>query len=516
MQNKEDFINSARKIHGDKYDYSKVEYINNRTKVCIICPEHGEFWQTPYHHVNRGQNCPRCSKPVRDNKTFIKIASKKHNNKYDYSKVEYINNSTKVCIICPEHGEFWQTPNAHLNGSGCPKCSGKNLTNEEWIQKVKEIHGNKYDYSKVKYKNASTKVCIICPEHGEFWQLPSSHLKGCGCAECGLKKRVLKQTFTKAEFIQKAKEIHGNKYDYSKIEYINSQTKVCIICPEHGEFWQTPNKHLNGQGCAKCQKTCNRYTSKTWIEKAKEIHGDKYDYSKVEYKSGKEKVCIICPEHGEFWQTPNNHILGKNGCPKCGREFAKNKFTKNKEDFILDARKIHGDKYDYSKVEYINTHTKICIICPEHGEFWQIPKVHLQGCGCPKCNQSKLETEIQMFLKNKNIDFVTQKEFDWLKYFKKMKIDIFIPNLNIGIECQGEQHFQPVDFSGKGERWAKKEFLKNIKRDLKKIKLCNKNNILLLHYCKCKMPDDFSLYKVIQNKEVLINIINESNLRTLS
>ena len=161
---------------------------------------------------------------------------------------------------------------------------------------------------------------------------------------------------TKEEFIKEARELHGDKYDYSKVEYIGALKKVCIICPEHGKFWQEASGHLKGQGCPKCS---GKYipTIEEWIEKARKVHGDKYDYSKVKYIDSKSKVCIICPIHGGFEQTPHNH-LGGQGCPTCG------KCIPTKEEWIAEARKVHGDKYDYSKVDYVNSRTKVCIICP--------------------------------------------------------------------------------------------------------------------------------------------------------
>lgn len=186
---------------------------------------------------------------------FIQEANLIHNNKYNYSKTEYVDAHTKVIITCPIHGDFKQIPAVHLRGNGCSKCSGKfHHTTETFIEEANKVHNNKYDYSKVNYINNSTKVCIICPEHGEFWQTPNHHLRGRGCPKCGgtAKSNTL-------EFIEKAKAIHGNKYDYSKVEYINDRTKVRIICHnrdrfgnEHGEFWQTPNSHLRGEGCPNC------------------------------------------------------------------------------------------------------------------------------------------------------------------------------------------------------------------------------------------------------------------------
>ena len=183
---KENFIHSAHKIHGDKYDYSKVVYKNNKTEVCIICPIHGEFYQTPNSHL-KGRGCPICGGTKKLTKEdFITKAKEIHGDKYDYSKVVYKNNKTEVCIICPIHGEFYQTPKNHLSGRGCPKCSGnKKYTKEDFVQESSKVHGNKYDYSKVVYKNNKTEVCIICPIHGEFYQAPKNHLSGQGCPICG-------------------------------------------------------------------------------------------------------------------------------------------------------------------------------------------------------------------------------------------------------------------------------------------------------------------------------------------
>lgn len=238
---------------------------------------------------------------------FINKANLIHNNKYCYDKVFYVNKRTKVCIICPEHGEFWMSPGNHIvNKQGCPYCGGtKKLSNEQFIARANQIHNYKYDYSKILYKNNRTKVCIICPEHGEFWQIPSSHLKGYGCPECSNYKKL-----TTEEFIEKAKSVHGDRYDYSKVEYVNSSTKVCIICPEHGEFWQTPDSHINArQGCPYCNGGV-KLTNEVFIKKAKAIHGDKYDYSKVKYVNAHNPITIICPEHGEFTQRPNDHLMG--------------------------------------------------------------------------------------------------------------------------------------------------------------------------------------------------------------
>ena len=186
---------------------------------------------------------------------FIEKARKIHDDKYDYSKVEYVNSHRPVKIICKIHGEFEQSPTNHLSGKGCPICAGKNMTTEQFIKKARIIHGDRYDYSKVVYINSTTKVCIICPEHGEFWQSPNNHLDGKGCYFCGVKQQTQQRTITTSEFIKRAMLIHNDKYKYDKVDYINARSKVCIICPSHGEFWQEPCLHLSGSGCPNC--CCN-------------------------------------------------------------------------------------------------------------------------------------------------------------------------------------------------------------------------------------------------------------------
>ena len=262
-----DFIQRVTRIHRDRYDYSEVKYINNKTKVKIICAQHGGFRQTPQHHL-RGNGCLKCA--VENNakiqafstEEFIEKAKEMHGDMYSYSEVKYVNNHTKVKIICPEHGIFCQEPRAHLNEQGCPKCGLEKLSEilrsstEEFIEKAKKLHGNIYDYSQVVYINYYTKIKIICPEHGLFHQLPGVHLDKRyteqGCPKCGMKSRIKALVSSKGEFIEKAKEIHGDMYSYANVDYKTARIKIEITCPKHGLFYQTPDCHLRGQGCPGC------------------------------------------------------------------------------------------------------------------------------------------------------------------------------------------------------------------------------------------------------------------------
>lgn len=187
---------------------------------------------------------------------FIQKAKEKFPN-YDYSKSIYTKARNKLIVTCPIHGDFEVSPDNHLNkGSGCPKCKYTKESNtvkqkaaETFAQKARKVHGEKYDYSKVKYIDAHTKVCILCPKHGEFWQTPNNHLSGNGCKLCANEKISKDQTLSTQEFVEKASIVHNNKYNYSKVNYISSRDKVIITCPIHGDFEQTPDRHLRGNGC---------------------------------------------------------------------------------------------------------------------------------------------------------------------------------------------------------------------------------------------------------------------------
>ncbi len=361
----------------------------------------------------------------------------------------------------------------------------KKKTKEEFISDSINTHKNKYDYSLVDYKNSTIKVKIICPKHGLFEQTPNNHIsQKQGCPKCVGRNK------SNDEYIAECKKVHGDKYDYSLVEYINNRTKIKIICPEHGEFEQEANSHLMGHGCFKC--TNNYSTNEEFISKAKKVHGDKYDYSLVDYKNNKAKITIICSEHGEFEQEGGSHLSG-NGCPKCvGR-------NKSNDEYIAECKKVHGDKYDYSLVDYTGVFKKIKIICPEHGEFEQMSDKHIKGHGCPICRESKGEREIRKILLENNIKFIGQYKFNDCRDKQPLPFDFYLPDYNMCIEYDGRQHYEPID------RWGgikglidqqKKDNIKNMYCYNRKIKLIRisyiesiykklkeiKNNIYVIHH----------------------------------
>lgn len=281
-------------------------------------------------------------------------------------------------------------------------------------------------------------------------------------------------------FFERAKKAHGNKYDYSLVKYVNAHTKVKIICPSHGIFEQKPDAHVRNHGCNNCNGGI-ALNAELFIKKAKDIHGNKYDYSKVKYKNTHTSIILICETHGKFTQKPNDHLTGY-GCWECGVENrAKQKNNLASKIFVDKANKIHDYKYDYSKSSYINSRTKIEIICKKHGSFQQIPNSHLSGAGCPKCTESKGEERIRIFLQKNKIKFETQKKFKECKNIRVLPFDFYLPELNICIEFDGVQHFKDG-----GLHKEKNAFNDTVKKDKIKSKFCSglngRPNLIRINY----------------------------------
>ncbi len=314
----------------------------------------------------------------------------------------------------------------------------KRLTTEEFIERSKAVHGYQYDYSNVSYKRNSKKVTIFCHLHGEFQQTPGSHLSGHGCPDCGKKKTGDALRKSNDNFIEQSRVVHGDKYGYEKVNYRSTHDKVKINCSEHGDFLQEPASHLSGNGCPSCAGNIVLNTE-DFISRSNLIHENKYDYSKANYINGKTKVRIICLEHGEFTANPRNHLNG-NGCQDCYDERRGESQRMTLEEFIEKALNIHSGKYTYEKFTYINARKKSSIMCPKHGEFFQTPDSHLSGQGCPKC-YNKAEGRIASYLQEKHI---LHRRF----HIKNREFDFYLPDFNLIIERDGEQHYSDTVIKG--------------------------------------------------------------------
>lgn len=265
-------------------------------------------------------------------------------------------------------------------------------TLSEFVEKAQKIHKNAYDYSKTIYTNNKTKIVIICKKHGEFLCSPTNHLNSRGCPKCKINKLTILHRSNTDEFIDKAYIIHGDIYDYSRTNYIRSSENVIIICKKHGEFKQSPNNHLSGKGCRVCGGS-NPLTFEVFINQAKLTHGVKYDYSKVNYKNIDAKVIIICRKHGEFSQSPAAHIIQKQNCPKCSNIISK------PELIWLDFLKVsHRQKKLRINDKIINVdgfdeYTNT--VYEFYGDYWHgNPKIYKQADIHPlrKCTYGELYT----------------------------------------------------------------------------------------------------------------------------
>ena len=351
----------------------------------------------------------------------------------------------------------------------------KKITTENFIARANDIHNNFYDYSLVDYVGNKSYVKIICPIHGEFEQTPFMHTQGSGCWDCGYLNRAPNKRMNTEQFIIRANKVHNNFYDYSKVEYKKSKIPVKIICPKHGEFQQTPDKHLNvnskndGRGCPECGilkcAEAQTFTTEMFLKEARLIHGNKYDYSLVKYIKSNIDVIIICPMHGKSLQSPNHH-LNSSGCSRCGWEIGASKTILSQEEAVQKFIERHGNKYDYSKVIYINQITKVEIICPnpKHGSFWQTPNSHSQGRGCSHCTPNVSGIEIEWL---NYINVPQQYRHKTIKYGENNKkwffVDAYDPNTNTIYEFHGDLwHGNPRVYDHKKKNYKNNETFGNL------------------------------------------------------
>lgn len=360
----------------------------------------------------------------------------------------------------------------------------KKSSTEEFIKEAEKVWGNKYDYSLVEYVSARNKVKIIYKDW-IFEQSPDNHLRGKEC----------EKRWNTDRFIFESKKIHGDKYDYSLVDFINMNTPIKLILDEI-VYNQTPYKNLMGR---EIEKGIRLKTTEEFIKDAKKVWGNKYDYSLVEYKGTFSPIKIIY--NGiTYKQKPCTHLIGmkcERDTIKCHDDFIRkaiekhgNKYDyslteykgiekkikiifngdiyeqkagahlyaglierrrnrKTNEIFIGEANQIHDFKYDYSKVSYINNKTKVIIICPIHGEFNQLPGSHLQGHGCTYCMESNGEKEVAKFLKKYKINYSREHKFkDCIGKRYKLPFDFYIPSMRTCIEFDGKQHYFPMPFFG--------------------------------------------------------------------
>lgn len=386
------------------------------------------------------------------------------------------------------------------------------ITNEEYIQRAKSVHGDRYRYELTEYVDRNTKITVTCKVHGPFLVNPYTHIRlGCGCMKCANDKMKKTCALTTESFIARAKEYIGYHYDYSKVEYVNAHTPVTIGCPTHGWFTKYPMEIQQGRrGCPTCGKEAGYKKRQTglqaFIERSKAIHGDKYSYDKVVYKNQQSRVTITCPIHGDFKQIAQGHLIG-HGCPKCNNEYYKGR---TREDLLKDFYEMHRGFYSYPNLpEWSNNKERVKIICPKHGVFTQSVANHLRGDGCPSCKNSRQENIVFRNLQDKRIRFEREKTFKWLKRKGHMYLDFYLPDFNVAIECHGAMHFGisvPAKYT-----YTKADYEDIRVRDELKYKLCKEHGIRILYFCYNKewIPDKY-IDKVYSTIKELIEEIRKT------
>lgn len=377
----------------------------------------------------------------------------------------------------------------------------RKLTIEEFKKKFHEKFGDRYILDEAVYVNNKTPITVICPIHGRFEKRPDELMDGGKCPKCSKTNRM-----SESEFIKEATYVHNGFFTYENCGFKNVSSEVFVTCPIHGVWKPKANNHLNGMNCPKCSNegithtitmlpkrnaSTKRYNTDTFIDKCKSLYGDKFSYDKVEYVNNRSEVIITCLKHGDFKVTPN-HFLSGRGCPKCAGNY---RYTT--DEIIEEFKRIHGEKYDYSKVLYESTHKNVTVICKEHGEFEVSPANHLRGEGCPICNRSILENEIASLLDANNICY--DHNVRNIPFLNGLELDFYLPEYKVGVECQGIQHFKPITIFGGDEAYSSL-----LERDVKKRELCDKNGIKLLYFSNLGIEYPYMVY---EKKEELLNEI---------
>ena len=365
------------------------------------------------------------------------------------------------------------------------------MIKNKFVDLAIKVHGNKYSYEDVPSTfNAIDKIPIICHIHGIFEQIARNHInQGQDCPKCAITKKKQKLSLSFEEFVQKSRKKHGDKHEYFKDVYINASTKTKIYCKKCQQyFYQLPKFHYTRHGCPICNPMPSKLTQDEFVKRLKETHPNLILLSN--YEGNKKKVTVKCTIHNKVFEiTPNRLNAGRN-CPECYNERRGKTLIKPIQQVIDEANNVHNNFFRYPSIdgEYKTSKSKITIICPLHGEFKQSMNKHInQKQGCPKCNKSHMEIEVAKLLSEHNIKFIEQKRFEWLGL---QSLDFYLPEYNIAIECQGEQHFLSRKIFGNEDGLNC-----NINRDLLKATKCKNNNVRLLYV----IPKRY--YKFSSNKK---------------
>lgn len=429
-----------------------------------------------------------------------------HNGKYSYHD-DFANTRSRITITCPIHGNFTQEAKKHLQGHGCPQC-GKELARglkkgkyEGFLDSFREKFNDKFSIPKIEdeYENSRSDLTVICNRCGFTRNLCANYLLsnkcGCDCQECGYKidyNTIL--AYNKTQYRIK-------KFDGLKDSRVD---KITMICDKHGEYEANVKSIIVGNGkCKKCNGFKKLLSHDYFVKRLNDKYGNGVT-PLTKYNGWNDNMEFICEYGHKFKRTPNNFFSNDllDVCPICSKSKIASSRRKTTEDFINDAVKVYGkDKYDFTDTNYESSSSHVIIKCNECGKEFSIEaNSFLQGHGCPNhSKKSSLEEEIELALIENSIEYERQKRFDWMG---QKSLDFYIPSKKMAIECQGRQHFKPIDYFG-GLESFRKQFI----RDIEKRKECEEHGISILYYATDLSEE--SPYEVISDKSLLIEkVIN--------
>lgn len=378
------------------------------------------------------------------------------------------------------------------------------LTTEEFIQKSRAVHGEKYDYSATVYSVQSAPVQVICPEHGEFRIRAGAHLQGAGCTPCGKRVKAEKKRIKFPDFLARAREVHGDLYDYDESSWTKITSKVRVICRVHGPWMADGTNHLKGQGCKACFHDSLRWTTDKFIERAREIHGDTYDYSLTQYKGQTEKVVVICKVHGPVEMYPSWHTYHKGGCARCNFDSVRRTIP----ELIDDFRAVHGDTYIYDRiVEYKNSQDIVTVVCKQHGAFDVVARIHQSGSGCPVCCESLGERVIRSALEVAGVEFEKEFRAPGCTHKGQLRFDFKVDRLLI--EFHGKQHYEDIPFFDKDGRdpFEERQLRDSIKAQWAKD---NGYDLVCIPYTQLSNAAEIALHEVNVRKHETTNKVGSS------
>ena len=386
-------------------------YTSARENIRVYCLKHGAFEKVASALLkdNRSKHpCPKCVKEILAEEVIAawpdyleKIKNAVDCSDLDFSQVEYKGSQEKIEIICKKHGSFKAIPASMLNKkSGCPKCGQSNRTKlgaSKILDRLREVHGETYNFEIPEDAVRQTKIKYVCSKHGSKFAKIDALLQGKGCRDCAVEARAANRTLTTAEWIKRARKVHGERYSYDKSKYVTGKTKLIVTCKEHGDFEINPSNHVSlKRGCKVCSggsflnadNSKKRLTQKQFLFKANEVAPENLDFTKSVYKDTRTNVTVTCKIHGDFLIRPGNLFQGGN-CRHCSADLAGKKHRVSKKQLVQRLKDKFGDLYEIDADSLTQATSKARLKCASHGWFEGVIGNLINSSGCPRCKNIK-------------------------------------------------------------------------------------------------------------------------------